>query len=132
MTPVRHHKEPENFSDIEDAMIVNCQEKHRQLNWVLGILVTLILGMIGVAGMSWSAAQSASARAQSVDDKTSQVGEALRIDQAKTTVFRENQTRSLDELRIWIRRMGDKQDSMSDALNRLVTLKENENKKDKP
>lgn len=118
MTPGTKHQSGE----VCEWSEARCDKRHRPLVWMIGTILGL-MGLVATA-TGWTMA--------SIRDATREadmVSRALIETNATTIQYRKNQEENSRELKVWLKAMAEKQDTMNTALQRLVVLQEQEKSK---
>jgi len=108
--------------------VERCNDRHRNLTWVFGILFLVVLATAGIFGtIAWnsmSMAQSTDRRvvteSREQTDRVATVARDLAVEIRATNEFRGSIAQTLGELREWMKATSQKQDQMNDALLRLL------------
>ncbi len=87
-----------------------CNERHRNMNWAIGIMFSVLTLLVGITGWAAIAANQATIQVTAEKVKTEENRLYIRQD--------------MIDLKTWMKSMADKQDKMNDSLQRLVVQRE--------
>jgi hypothetical protein len=102
----------------EQAEQVDCDSRHKTLNWVITTMFAMLVALMTIGGWSVVSAHNAVITA-------SDVASNLRVEQSRSTDYREQSKQDMSELKAWFRTLSEKQDKMNDSVQRLVVKQEN-------
>lgn len=100
----------------DDEKII-CAAKHKPLYWAIGLLSSLLIGLLAMVGWCISASKAASADAEHAARST----EAVQI---RTTEYREYMKQDISDLKGSVRGLSEKVDKMNESVQRLIQKNE--------